>query len=127
MNPGKPGRKYFVGMPIPAGAGVIASVIHCFDGSWIQDPRISVIWLLLIIGTGFLMVSSWRFWSGKEIETSGRHPFQVFVLLALLIAVLWKFSEYALISVSLGYLVSGLIARVAYGWGRQRRLRAERR
>ncbi len=24
-NPGRPGRKYFVGMPIPAGAGVIAS------------------------------------------------------------------------------------------------------
>ena len=31
-NPGRPGRKYFVGMPIPAGAGVIASVVHCFRG-----------------------------------------------------------------------------------------------
>jgi len=27
-NPGRPGRKYFVGMPIPAGAGVIAAVVH---------------------------------------------------------------------------------------------------
>src|SRR6202167_6045078 len=25
-NPGRPGKKYFVGMPIPAGAGVIAAV-----------------------------------------------------------------------------------------------------
>ena len=124
MNPGKPGRKYFVGMPIPAGAGVIASVIHCFDGSWIQDPRISLVWLLLIAGTGFLMVSNWRFWSGKEIETSGRHPFQVVALVGLLVAVLWIWSEYALISVALAYLVSGLIARVAYGWGRRRRLSA---
>jgi len=125
LNPGRPGRKYFVGMPIPAGAGVIASVIHKFDGSWIADPRIAVVWMLLIAGTGFLMVSSWRFWSGKEIEAGGRHPFQVFVLLALAIAVVWKFSEWALILISLGYLVSGLIARLAYGWQRRRRLSAE--
>jgi CDP-diacylglycerol--serine O-phosphatidyltransferase len=122
MNPGRPGRKYFVGMPIPAGAGVIASVVHCFDGHWVDDPRISLVWLLLLMGTGFLMVSNWRFWSGKEIEGGGRHPFQLFVLLGFVIAVVWIWSEYALITISLGYLVSGLIARVAYGWGRRRRL-----
>ena len=31
-NPGRPGKKYFVGMPIPAGAGVIAAVVHFFGG-----------------------------------------------------------------------------------------------
>ncbi len=36
-NPGKPGKKFFVGMPIPAGAGVIAAVVHCFDGSPIYN------------------------------------------------------------------------------------------
>jgi len=25
---GRPGKKYFVGMPIPAGAGVVAAVVH---------------------------------------------------------------------------------------------------
>jgi len=124
LNPGRPGRKYFVGMPIPAGAGVVASVIHCFDGNWIYDPRISVVWLLLLMGTGFLMVSRWRFWSGKEIQAGGRHPFQVVPLIAVAIAVVWKFSEYALITIALGYLVSGLIARLAYAWGRRRRLGA---
>jgi CDP-diacylglycerol--serine O-phosphatidyltransferase len=120
-NPGRPGRKYFVGMPIPAGAGVIAAVIHCFRGSPIYDPRVSVVWLLLIAGTGFLMVSSWRFWSGKEIETGGRHPFQAIVLVAGLIALIWMFSEISLMVIALGYLVSGVIARLAYSWGRSRR------
>ena len=32
-NPGRPGKKYFVGMPIPAGAGVISSVIHLCSGA----------------------------------------------------------------------------------------------
>jgi CDP-diacylglycerol--serine O-phosphatidyltransferase len=124
LNPGRPGRKYFVGMPIPAGAGVIASVVHCFDGAWIDDPRIAIVWILLILGTGFLMVSNWRFWSGKEIEAGGRHPFQVVILLGLGIALLWKFSEITLITVALTYLVSGLLARIAYGIQRSRRLRA---
>src|SRR5215469_14460785 len=31
-NPGRPGKKYFVGMPIPAGAGVIAAVVHFSSG-----------------------------------------------------------------------------------------------
>jgi CDP-diacylglycerol--serine O-phosphatidyltransferase len=31
-NPGRPGKKYFVGMPIPAGAGVIAAVVHFSAG-----------------------------------------------------------------------------------------------
>src|SRR6201982_3318144 len=32
-NPGRPGKKYFVGMPIPAGAGVIAAVGHFRRGA----------------------------------------------------------------------------------------------
>lgn len=123
-NPGRPGRKYFVGMPIPAGAGVIAAVVHGFNGSTIDDPRIAVVWLLLIAGTGFLMVSNWRFWSGKEIDGSGRHPFQLVVVLALVIAVIVMFSEVSLMVIALGYLVSGVLARLAYSWGRQRRMGA---
>jgi CDP-diacylglycerol---serine O-phosphatidyltransferase len=121
-NPGKPGRKYFVGMPIPAGAGVIAAVIHCFDGSPIYDPRMSVVWLALLLFTGFLMVSSWRFWSGKEIGVHEKKPFQLPVIVGLVGAlIVWK-SEWMLMVIALGYLVSGVVARLAYSWGRQRRI-----
>src|ERR1700728_1879777 len=66
-NPGRPGRKYFVGMPIPAGAGVISSVIHFQQGSPIDNPWIALVWLGLLLFTSFLMVSNWRFWDAKEI------------------------------------------------------------
>jgi CDP-diacylglycerol--serine O-phosphatidyltransferase len=120
-NPGRPGRKYFVGMPIPAGAGVLASVVHCFDGSPIHNAYISLVWLLLILFTGFLLVSTWRFWSGKELDLGGRHPFQLVAFLALIAAVMMRYSEYALIVLALGYLVSGVLARLAYSWERTRR------
>ena len=120
-NPGKPGKKFFVGMPIPGGAGVIAAVVHCFDGSPIYNPWISVVWLSLILFTGFLMVSNWRFWSAKELTSGSRHPFQIVALLALIgVLIAWK-SEYILMVIAMGYLVSGVLARLAYSWGRRRR------
>ena len=119
-NPGRPGKKYFVGMPIPAGAGVIASVIHFENGSPIQDPWMSLLWLALILFSGFLMVSTWRFWSGKELSLGDRHPFQLVAGLGLVGALIFLYSEYMLILIALGYLVSGVVARLAYSWGRRR-------
>jgi CDP-diacylglycerol---serine O-phosphatidyltransferase len=120
-NPGRPGHKYFVGMPIPAGAGVIAAVVHCFDGSPIYDPRTALVWLTLLLFTGFLMVSSWRFWSGKEIGINERKPFQLPVIVGLVGALIaWK-SEWMLMVIALGYMVSGILARLAYSWGRSHR------
>jgi CDP-diacylglycerol--serine O-phosphatidyltransferase len=120
-NPGRPGKKYFVGMPIPAGAGVIASVIHFFNGHSIYNPYKSMLWIGLILGTGFLMVSNWRFWSGKEISSNGRHPFQLVVVLVVIVGLLLMYSEWMLILIALGYLVSGVLARLAYSWSRDRR------
>jgi CDP-diacylglycerol--serine O-phosphatidyltransferase len=120
-NPGRPGKKYFVGMPIPAGAGVIASVVHFESGSPISDPRLAIVWLCLILFTGFLMVSTWRFWSGKEISLGQRHPFQLVAVIVAIGALIALYSEYALIIIALGYLVSGVLARLAYSWGQKRR------
>ena len=126
-NPGRPGKKFFVGMPIPAGAGVIASVIHFQEGSPIHDPRLAIVWLALILGTGFLMVSSWRFWSGKEITSGGKVPFPVVAFIGAGLVLIALFSRWALILIALGYLVSGVIARLAYSWGRRRRMSADAR
>lgn len=120
-NPGRPGKKYFVGMPIPAGAGVIASVVHFENGAPISDPRWSVVWLCLVLFTGFLMVSTWRFWSGKEISLGQRRPFQLVAVIVAIGALVALYSEQVLIVVALGYLVSGVVARLAYSWGQKRR------
>ena len=110
-------------MPIPAAAGVVASVVHCFDGSPIDTAWIAFLWLAFLLFVGFLMVSRWRFWSGKEIALGQQHTMRLFVVLMVLAVLLVRFSEYLLIAVSLGYTVSGLIARIVYATqSRQRRL-----
>lgn len=123
-NPGRPGKKYFVGMPIPAGAGVIASVIHFQQGSPIDNPWIAVVWICLIAFTSFLMVSNWRFWSAKEMTSGKRHPFQLVAVIAVFGALIALYHRYMLIILAMVYLVSGVLARLAYSWSRSRRRHA---
>ena len=59
-NPGRPGKKYFVGMPIPAGAGVIAAVVHFSKGEPVTSWWTAATWLLMITAVAYLMVSTWR-------------------------------------------------------------------
>jgi CDP-diacylglycerol--serine O-phosphatidyltransferase len=120
-NPGRPGKKYFVGMPIPAGAGVICSVIHFSRGSPIDNPWIALVWLCLLLFTSFLMVSNWRFWSAKELTTGARHPFQMVAWIVTIGTLIVLYSEYMLIIIAMAYLVSGVVARLAYSWSRGRR------
>ena len=115
-NPGRPDRKYFVGMPIPAAAGVIAACVHYFLGTPVFSGAVAAIWIGLIGLVGFLMVSTWRFWSGKEITLTSRHPFQLLVLIGAAVSVLLLFSQVLLFVIALGYMFSGLLARAAYSW-----------
>lgn len=69
------------------------------------------------------MVSTWRFWSGKEITLSGRHPFRLIILIGVLIYSLVFFSEVLVFLCCFGYMFSGLAARAAYGAQRRRQKR----
>src|ERR1017187_7842151 len=102
-NPGRPGRKYFVGMPIPAAAGLVAATVHFFYGIPVQAWWIAIPWLILVGLSGFLMVSTWRFWSGKEINFSRRHPFQILLLLSIALYVMIRYSNTALFLAALVY------------------------
>jgi CDP-diacylglycerol---serine O-phosphatidyltransferase len=120
-NPGRLDRKYFVGMPIPAAAGMIAATVHCCYGYPIPNWGLAVLWIGLVGLLGFLMVSTWRFWSGKEINLARTQPFQLLMVLAIGVFVLIKFSSGALFFVALAYMFSGIWARAAYSWSRRRR------
>ena len=124
-NPGRPDRKYFVGMPIPAAAGLLAASIHFFWGIPVRAWWFSIVWLCLVGLAGFLMVSTWRFWSGKEIDLTSRQPFRFVVVLAIVIYILLRYSNVMLFLVALVYMFSGIWARAAYSWSRRRRRRPE--
>ncbi len=113
-NPGRPGKKYFVGMPIPAGAGVIAAIVHYSGGAPITSSWTAMIWLMLVVVVGYLMVSTWRFYSFKDIDFRSRHPFRLIILIAVLIASIWHFSGPVLFAIAILYMASGVLWRLQW-------------
>jgi CDP-diacylglycerol--serine O-phosphatidyltransferase len=113
-NPGRPGKKYFVGMPIPAGAGVIAAVVHFQAGVPLESWYTALTWLAMVAAVGYLMVSTWRFYSFKDIDFRSRHPFRLIIFLALLIALIWQFSRPMLFAIALLYTFSGVFWRLQW-------------
>jgi CDP-diacylglycerol--serine O-phosphatidyltransferase len=110
-NPGRPGRKYFVGLPIPAAAAVLAATIHLLDGRPIQTWWMATVWLVLLIFAAFLMVSTWRFYSFKDLNLRNRHPVQLMLLIAAFVALLRFFSGPVLFVMSVTYMFSGVFMR----------------
>jgi len=105
MAPGS--SKFFVGMPTPAAAGVIASIVHGFKVP-LHDWRWSVAWFLLAFGLGALMTSTIRYYSFKDIPWTKKQPSATVIVLLLLIAVIWRFSEIALVMFACTYAVTGV-------------------
>jgi CDP-diacylglycerol---serine O-phosphatidyltransferase len=117
-NPGHPNRKYFVGMPIPAGAGCIAAFVHLRLGYPIQAWWSSIMWMVYIFICAFLMVSTWRFWSSKSIDFHTRKASRLFVLFAPVLAAIWFFHRYVLFILAVTYMVSGVFFRLTYAFRR---------
>lgn len=113
-NPGRPGKKYFVGMPIPAGAGVIAAVVHFTAGEPLASSYTALAWSAMVTTVGYLMVSTWRFYSFKDIDFRSRHPFRLIVLLAALFGLIFFFSRRVLFAIALLYMVSGVFWRLQW-------------
>jgi CDP-diacylglycerol--serine O-phosphatidyltransferase len=125
-NPGRPDRKYFVGMPIPAAAGLLAACVHFEYGLPIETWWVALIWIGIVGVSGFLMVSTWRFWSGKELSFSRRHSFRTIFLVCIALFIIIRFSQVVLFLWALVYMFSGIWARAAYSWSRRRRWRMHR-
>jgi CDP-diacylglycerol---serine O-phosphatidyltransferase len=113
-NPGRPGKKYFVGMPIPAGAGVIAAVVHLSVGDPVMSWWTAITWMLMVVVVAYLMVSTWRFYSFKDIDFRSRQPFRLIILFGLLFASIWYFSRFVLFGIALLYMFSGVFWRLQW-------------
>ncbi len=124
-NPGRPDRKYFVGLPIPAAAGIVAAVIYALDSVPLTWWPFVAAWTAFLALLSFLMVSTWRYRSFKDFNlVSPRSPRSVLVL-AMIFYLIWNFSKPVLLVLSVTYVGSGIVVRAGgilrrtFGWGRR--------
>jgi CDP-diacylglycerol--serine O-phosphatidyltransferase len=103
-------RRFFVGMPIPAGAGFVAAVVHFYKQP-LNNWHFSLVWLLIVGFVGFLMVSRMRYWSFKTHNLRKRRSYLGIIFIGLIIVGIWRFSEPVLLFLGITYAVSGIILR----------------
>lgn len=111
-NPGRPYRKYFVGLPIPAAAGFVASVVYAADGFPLTYWAHAFAWLTILAVLSFLMVCTWRYYAFKDNSfLRPRSPLTI-IPLAILIYLVWNWSQPVLVIMAAGYVASGPLIRL---------------
>jgi CDP-diacylglycerol--serine O-phosphatidyltransferase len=111
-NPGRPDRKYFVGLPIPAAAALIASVVYISDGVPLLYWPFALGWLGLLALLSFLMVSTWRYPSFKDVQLlRPRSPLTV-ISWGALIYLVWHYPQPMLLAMAGAYVAGGILIRM---------------
>jgi len=122
-NP-KVDKKAFVGMPIPIGATMIASITHFsptpvgYVGerrlwSLVFGPHVySIALVVLVASLAFLMISTLRYSSFKNLGVGNRNPRILIIGLALVVTLIWFYSQWALLIISTAYASHGVIAKL---------------
>jgi CDP-diacylglycerol--serine O-phosphatidyltransferase len=117
IQSGSVDKRYFVGMPSPAAAGVPAATVFAYPYG-LHDVREALPALLMVVVPALLMVSTIRFRSFKTFDLQKRRPFRVLILFAaFLILVAWR-PDLVLVVVAYTYLASPFIG---LAWSRVRR------
>ncbi len=112
--------KHFVGLPIPAAGGTIAAVVHFVGGQQVGAGIIGG-WLVTagVFLLSFLMVSTIKYSSLKYL-TLGKKSHLTILVLALLFALIYAKSDWALLVTAVTYVSSGIVLRI-YSLLRRRR------
>ena len=103
-------KRFFVGMPSPAAAGIPAATVFAWPSFTLGWPY-NLLALPMVLLPAFLMVSTVRYRSFKSLDFGARRSYRGLLLLALIIAAIATHPQITLVVVAYSYLLSGLI-----GW-----------
>jgi CDP-diacylglycerol---serine O-phosphatidyltransferase len=101
-------KRYFVGMPSPAAAGVLASTVYAYPWG-LYDYREALPALLVVLIPAALMVSTIRFRSFKTIDLQSRRPYTVLIPIAAGIMLIATHPRFVLVAAAYTYLASPFI------------------
>ena len=107
-------RRFFVGLPTTAAAGVAASTVILLDRQELTRAMLVALAVATYL-VALLMVSTFRYWSFKEIEFVRRRPLQTLLVVVLAVMIVFTNHEWFLFLGFVGYAVSGPVRRLIVG------------
>jgi len=103
-------KRFFVGLPIPAAAGMVASLVYRFpEPIALRNVALGLLGLVLLLA--LLMVSTLRYYSFKDFDIRRRQPHLVILFLALLIIAVFTHPQAMLLAMASTYLASGFVLK----------------
>jgi len=105
-------KKYFTGLPIPGGAGVLATFVIFYTDVIDGRPSDSYLVLGMVYLTAFLMISTIRFHSLKEINVRDRRPFWMLLVAVIILGAIAMHPPVVLFSMSVVYVLWAIIEYV---------------
>ena len=111
-NPGRADRKYFVGLPIPAGAAMVGAVVFASGGETLAWWPLSAAWLVLLTVIGLLMVSTWRYNSFKGVSLSKPYTPLIIIVVGAFIYLTANWPKPVLLVMATSYVASGIFTRI---------------
>ncbi len=110
-------RRFFIGLPTPAAAGVVvASVMLLGTGGLSRTEGVALAVIAYL--TALLMVSTFRYWSFKELDFARRRPLQTLLVVVLAVMIVATNHQVFLFLVFVGYALSGPARRLLVGRAR---------
>ena len=106
VHQGVTDRRYFVGLPTPAAAGIVASTALLLEGIDISRWQAALISVGTVV-VALLMVSTFRYYSFKEVDFARRRPAQVLVLVVMGVLIVATHPQWFLFILFSLYLLSG--------------------
>jgi CDP-diacylglycerol--serine O-phosphatidyltransferase len=111
-------KKSFLGLPIPAAAGLLAATVHFSPLPLVTYGEYHAtlyggILMGLVAVLAALMVSTIRYSSFKTLGAGKRSTIKVMPLIAAVGMLVWLFSRYVLLAMVLAYVLHGIVFRLA--------------
>lgn len=101
-------KKYFVGLPSPSAAAVVAGLVWCFH-EYEPATWLTAMTIVIVGGSGVLMVSNILYNSFKDLDMKGRVPFAGILVVVLIFVVIALDPGTVLFTAFFLYLLSGPI------------------
>src|SRR6185369_14989004 len=108
-------KRWFTGLPSPAAAALVAGMIWVFNDYQVRGGEVKWFAAAVTIYAGVTMVTSVRFYSGKDINLRRAMPFSVALIFLLAVLLISIEPPIVVWGVMLAYGISGYV-----GWAVQR-------
>lgn len=110
-------KKSFVGLPIPAAAGLLAAIIHFAPVplKYYRNDRgalYSCLMMSLVAALATLMASTIRYSSFKTVGTGRRSTRAAILAVASTGMLIWLYSRYVILAIATAYVLHGLLLRI---------------